>query len=332
MLRCINGHMPDLVDLVFQHGILLVFVATLAARIGAPVPAAPVLAVAGAAAVGANGSLAALLASAVVANLLGDGLWFWAGRRYGYHVLRLLCRISMSPDSCVRQSEAFIGRWGGSSLIAAKFVPGVSVVAPPMSGALGMSVAAFVGFETLAALIWAGLLLAIGAIFSNQIRDVLSVMSTLGAYALLSLAIVFAIYVAARYLRRRAFLRGVGMSRISVGELRSLIETGAQPVVIDVRSDVGRSLDTRRIPGALAIELAGIKGGAATLPRDREIVLYCNCPNEASAASAARVLAASGFTRVRPLAGGLDAWVAAGHAIDEHTVAGVPALASAAQP
>ena len=321
--------MPDLIDLVFRHGALLVFAVTLAARIGAPVPAAPVLAVAGALAVGAQGSLVTLLAAAILGNLLGDGLWFWAGRRYGYQVLKLLCRISMSPDSCVRQSEAFIGRWGGSSLIAAKFVPGVSVVAPPMAGALGMSTLAFVGFETLAALIWAGALLATGAAFSAQIRDVLALMSTFGAVALLALALLFVIYLGVRYLRRRAFLREVGMSRISVGELRELIENDGQPVVIDVRSDVGRSLDARRIPGALGVELAGLKRPLiATLPRDREIVLYCNCPNEASAATAARVLASHGFTRVRPLAGGLEAWIEAGHAFDEHpqVVAVVPAM------
>jgi len=321
--------MPDLIDLVLRYGALLVFAVTLAARIGAPVPAAPVLAVAGALAVGAQGSLVALLAAAIFGNLLGDGLWFWAGRRYGYQVLKLLCRISMSPDSCVRQSEAFIGRWGGSSLIAAKFVPGVSVVAPPMAGALGMSVLTFVGFETLAALIWAGALLALGAAFSAQIRDVLAVMSTFGALALLAIAVLFVIYLGVRYLRRRAFLREVGMSRISVGELRELIESGAQPVVIDVRSDVGRSLDARRIPGALGVELAGLKRPLiASLPRDRDIVLYCNCPNEASAATAARVLASHGFTRVRPLAGGLEAWIEAGHAFDEHpqVMAIVPAV------
>jgi membrane protein DedA with SNARE-associated domain/rhodanese-related sulfurtransferase len=321
--------MPDLIDLVFQHGTLLVFVATLAARIGAPVPAAPVLAVAGAAAVGAQGSLFTLLAAAIVANLLGDGLWFWAGRRYGYQVLKLLCRISMSPDSCVRQSEAFLGRWGGSSLIAAKFVPGISVVAPPMAGALGMSTLAFVGFETLAAAIWAGGLLALGATFSAQIRELLAVMSTFGAFALLALAMLLVIYVGVRWLRRRAFLREVGMSRISVGELRELIEGDSRPVVIDVRSEVGRSLDARRIPGALGVELAGLKRPLIeTLPRDREIVLYCNCPNEASAATAARLLASHGFTRVRPLAGGLEAWIEAGQAFDEHpqVVAVVPAV------
>jgi membrane protein DedA with SNARE-associated domain/rhodanese-related sulfurtransferase len=322
--------MNDLVDLVFRHGALLVFAATLAARIGAPVPAAPVLAVAGAAAVAAQASIVTLILVAIVANLLGDGLWYWAGRRYGYQVLKLLCRISMSPDSCVRQSESFIGRWGGSSLIAAKFVPGVSVVAPPMAGALGMSVSAFLGYDSVAALIWAGALLGLGAAFSHQIREVLALMSAFGIYTLIVLAVAFAIYLFVRFLRRRAFLREVEMSRISVAELRSLIDGGAEPVVIDVRSDVGRSLDTRRIPGALGVELARIKVHVPDLPHDREIVLYCNCPNEASAATAARVLAEHGFKRVRPLAGGLDAWIEAGHTIDEHPAA-APALVASPQ-
>ena len=126
--------MSQLLALVIAHGTLLVFAATLAARIGAPVPAAPVLVLAGGLAAMGQLSWFAALAAAIVANIIGDGLWFWAGRHYGSRVLRLLCRISLSPDSCVRQSEAFILRWGGSSLIAAKFIPGISVVAPPMAG------------------------------------------------------------------------------------------------------------------------------------------------------------------------------------------------------
>ena len=324
--------MSDLIDLVYHHGTLLVFVVTLAARIGAPVPAAPVLAVAGAAAAGMQGSLLGMLVAAIIANLLGDGVWYWAGKRYGYQVLKLLCRISMSPDSCVRQSESFISRWGGSSLIVAKFVPGVSVVAPPMSGALGMSLAAFIGYETLAGFIWSALLLGIGAIFASQIRDVLALMSAFGALALAIVVVAFAVYLAWRFLRRRAFLRAVEMSRISVPELRALIDAGADPVVIDVRSDVGRERDARRIPGALGFELAALKRELHALPRDREIVLYCNCPNEASAAVAARLLAGHGYARVRPLSGGLDAWIAAGHGFDHHPPAADALADVAAEP
>jgi len=310
--------MSELLALATQHGLLLVFAATLAARLGAPVPAAPVLVIAGALAVGGSVSWSAALALSIAANLIGDGVWFWAGRRWGNRVLRLLCRISISPDSCVRQSESFITRLGGSSLIAAKFVPGISVVAPPMAGALGMPWLTFAGYEMLGAALWAGLLMGAGALFSTQIQQVMQVLATAGMAAGASVVLLVAAYMAWRYWRRRAFLRGVEMSRIAVHELRALIDSGQAPVVIDVRSDVGRSVDLRRIPDALAMSLADIRTRAHELPRDREIVLYCNCPNEASAALAARLLAERGFTRVRPLAGGLDSWMSAGHGVADH--------------
>jgi membrane protein DedA with SNARE-associated domain/rhodanese-related sulfurtransferase len=255
--------------------------------------------------------LAALVA-AIVASNLGDGLWFWAGRRHGYRVMRLLCRISISPDSCVRQSEAFILRWGGRSLIAAKFVPGVSVVAPPMAGAMGMSVLAFLGFATLSAALWAGLFLGIGWVFAHQIQQALDMLSTLGAVAAGFLVLIVAAYLSLRWWRRRQFLQGVAMPRVQVDELRALIDAGTPLTLIDVRSGAAREIDERRIPGAIVAALADIEEVTRELPRHADLVLYCNCPNEASAATAARRLAAAGFTRARPLAGGLDAWMAAG--------------------
>ena len=320
--------MHDLIALVVTHGAWLVFVVTLAARLGVPVPAAPLLVIAGALAVGAPnvsagtaaGAGFTIFALAIAANILGDAAWFWAGRRHGYKVLKLLCRISISPDSCVRQSETFITRWGGASLIVAKFVPGVSVVAPPMAGALGMSALTFLGWEMLAAAIWAGVLMAMGAVFSAQIQQVLDLLSSLGVAALEALAVVvfaYLVYLGWRTWRRRVFLRALAMARIEVADLRALLDGGHAPVILDVRSDGGRAADARRIPGAIALRLGEIEVRVAELRAlagaDREIVLYCNCPNEASAALAARALANAGFTRVRPLAGGLDAWVAAGH-------------------
>jgi membrane protein DedA with SNARE-associated domain/rhodanese-related sulfurtransferase len=312
--------MHDLIALVIAHGAWLVFGVTFAARLGIPVPAAPLLVVAGALAMGGQLGAFATFALAIVANLLGDAAWFWAGRRHGYKVLKLLCRISISPDSCVRQSESFITRWGGASLIAAKFVPGVSVVAPPMAGALGMSALAFVGWDVLGAALWAGLLMAVGIVFSAQIQQVLDLIAATGLAALEALAVAIVAYLAWRTWRRRLFLRALEMARIGVDELWALLEGGHDPVVIDVRSDGGRVIDARRIPGAIGVELDRIKQRPPELierlgKTDREIVLYCNCPNEASAASAAQALAEAGFTRVRPLTGGLDAWVAAGYRV-----------------
>ena len=323
--------MSPLIDLVNTHGIALVFMATLAARIGAPMPAAPFLVIAGGLAAMGQMSWLTALAAAIVASNLGDGLWFWAGRRHGYRVMRLLCRISISPDSCVRQSEAFIQRWGGGSLIAAKFVPGVSVVAPPMAGAMGMSMLAFLGFATLSAALWAGLFLAIGWVFAQQIQQALDMLSTLGAVAAGLLLLIASAYLALRWWRRRIFLQGVAMPRMQVDDLRELIDAGAPPVIIDVRSGATREIDERRIPGAIVATLADIEKVTHGLPHHGELVLYCNCPNEASAATAARRLKARGFTRVHPLAGGLDAWMAKGPRLvtPQQPAAAEPALPGA---
>jgi len=302
--------MRELIDLLLIHGVAIVFVATLAARIGLPVPASPLLVIVGGLASAGDFSIAGAVAAAIVANLIGDAVWFAAGRRHGHRVMRLLCRISMSPDSCVRQSESLIVRWGGSSLIAAKFVPGVSVVAAPMAGALRMPLWRFFVFDLIGAAIWTFLFVLLGLVFKDQIQQVLDVMANAGVLATTLIVIALGAMLAVRYWRRRRFLREVEMSRISVADLRELMRQDVAPLVIDVRSDASMQIDDRRIPGAISVHLDEMPHRAAQLPRDRDIVLYCNCPNEASAARAARLLAERGLTRVRPLAGGLEAWVA----------------------
>ena len=304
--------MNTFIDLLLQHGVLIVFAVTLAARIGAPVPAAPLLVVAGGLSVGGQLSASAILASALVANVVGDAVWFVSGRLHGQRIMRLLCRISLSPDSCVRQSEALIVRWGGVSLVAAKFVPGVSVVAAPMAGALAMPWRTFLAFEVVAAGLWSIVFLALGLAFHDQIQQVLDAMARIGTAAFVGLLLlVLGALAARRYRRRQRVLRDLDMPRISADELESSLRQGHVPVIVDVRSAAGVAADDRHIPGALHVPLEDIPALAGRLsPRD-DVVVYCNCPNDASAAYAARTLASLGIERVRPLAGGLDAWFTA---------------------
>jgi rhodanese-related sulfurtransferase len=79
-------------------------------------------------------------------------------------------------------------------------------------------------------------------------------------------------------------------------------------------------MDSRRIPGALPVGLDALHEAVQALPPGQLIVAYCNCPNDASAVAAARMLAEAGRPSVRPLAGGLEAWIAAGHPTDHHAV------------
>lgn len=301
--------MDEIVELLLNHGPSLVFVVTLLSRAGAPLPAGPVLIVAGG--LGALGQLSLPITAmlSLLANLLGDAIWYFGGRRYGYRVLRMLCRVSLSPDTCVRQSEGMFERWAGWSLIAAKFVPGVSVVAAPMAGALKMSWRRFVGWDLAAAAVWTAAYLALGIVFRRQVREVLEFLADGGAKALLLLIVLAVLVLTMRFVKRRHSLGGKDIERITPLELRSLMTTeGDVPVVFDVRSQVAREA-SGMVPGAIATDLQQITVQARRLPRDTHVVVYCNCPNDVSAVKAAGLLARSG-QRVRVLEGGHDAWVA----------------------
>lgn len=307
--------MRDLLDLLTTHGVLLVFLVTLVARAGLPLPAAPMLVVVGGLAADGQLSGMAALVAAVSANIGGDVIWFVAGRRHGHRVMKLLCRISLSPDACVRQSEGLILRWGGQALLAAKFLPGVSVVAAPMAGALGMSWRRFIAYDLVAGLLWSGTFLLLGLMLSDQIQRVLDMLADAGLVALAALGLIVIGLLLRRLWQRRRFARRTRGGRITVAEAAALQDGGEAPVFIDVRAAGGRAVDPRHIPGALLLEIDQLKHQAAGLPRDRELVLYCNCPNEVSAALAVTVLVEHGHGRARALVGGLDAWVEAGRAV-----------------
>jgi membrane protein DedA with SNARE-associated domain/rhodanese-related sulfurtransferase len=311
--------MQDLVDLVARYGLLLVFVNVLLEQVGLPVPAVPTLIVAGAAAAAGKLSAAGVFGVTVLACYIGDGLWFAGGRLYGRRVLSLLCRVSLSPDSCVRQSEYHFERWGKAVLIVSKFVPGLSAVTPPLAGAMRMGWPSFIVLNGIGITLWAGLPIAAGMLFSGQIERVVAGLENYGAAALALVAVALAAYIAFKWWERRRFYRALRLARITVEELRGLIEGGKQPVVVDVRSQVARKADGRVIPGALAMDVDELDSRLRRLPKDREIIFYCACPNEASAAQLAKRLVGLGYTRVRPLAGGIDAWLAAGHAVESHS-------------
>ena len=309
--------MQELAQLIGHYGLALVFLNVLVEQIGLPVPAVPTLVVAGALAAAGELSAAAVFGVAVLACFIGDGLWFAGGRIYGRRVMSLLCRISLSPDSCVRQSEYHFERWGRAALVVSKFIPGLSTVTPPLAGAMRMGWPSFVLLNGTGIVLWAALPIAAGMLFHDEVERLLARLEGYGTLALALVGALLAAYVAFKWWERRRFYRALRLARITVEELRSLIERGKQPVVVDVRSPVARKADARFIPGALTIDAAAdIDARLRQLPKDRDIVFYCTCPNEASAAQVAKKLIELGYTRVRPLQGGLDAWLAAGHEVE----------------
>lgn len=310
-------------------GLGFVFLNVLLEQLGLPVPAVPTLVVAGAVAANGKLSAAALYALAVGACVIADGAWYGAGRVYGNRVMRLLCQISLSPDSCVSQTQGTFERWGPRALLFAKFVPGLALIAPPLAGATRMPLPRFAAMSVLGSTLWVGAALAAGAVFHTQIERLLPQAAQVGGAAAGALLVLLGCYIAFKWWERRRFYAALDMARISVAELRRQMDDGAAPLIVDVRSPTAQTLELRRIPGALNVPVQDAARHLTGLPRDREIILYCNCPNEASAAKVARLLMDHGFERVRPLAGGLDAWIEAGYTVEAITVTAAPAAPAA---
>ena len=167
-------------------------------------------------------------------------------------------------------------------------------------------------------LLWSGFGLGAGALFRRQVNSLLAHMSHVGSFAAVIIGAVLAAYIGYKWWERRRFFSMLRMARISVEELNRLMQAdaSARPLIVDVRSSTARALQAHWIPGALHVPMQSIGEHVAELPRDRDIVLYCTCPSEASAARVAKVLMNHGFKKVRPLHGGLDAWIAAGFAVE----------------
>jgi membrane protein DedA with SNARE-associated domain/rhodanese-related sulfurtransferase len=303
-------------ELIHQYGLLFVFGNVLIEQLGLPIPAIPALLLAGAASTKGEISLTAAFVCAIVASLIADSLWYEVGRKKGGIVLSIACRISLNPDSCVRQTESFIARWGFPSLLIAKFIPGFSMIAPPTVGSMKKPRSLFWLFNSLGTGLWAGSALVCGFVFSDAIEMILKEMSRLGRLAAILIVLVFILFVFVKYVQRRRFYRSLQMPRISVEDLKRLIDEGREPLVIDVRSEVSRSIEPDRIPGSRDISLENLQAKIGGFLYDREIITYCACPNEASAALLARALINQGFQRVRPLKGGLHAWLKAGYPIE----------------
>jgi membrane protein DedA with SNARE-associated domain/rhodanese-related sulfurtransferase len=307
--------MNHLIMLLQQYGLGLVFVNVLALQAGLPVPAYPVLIVAGAYAAMGGSPLWQLVAVGVVAAIIADTGWYFAGRRYGLSILRTLCRVSLSPDTCVRQTESMFQRFGPWSMTFAKFIPGFASVATALAGAIRMKYWTFLLFDAIGATLWVSAGVAIGFLFRNAIEDAMNTLKALGEVGLMLVVAGFVAWVLAKWFRRYLFARQLRMDRVSVDELHSLMSAKQVNAIVDVRSPMTQAA-TGRIPGARAIDMQKIAESFKGVPVDGEVIVYCACPNEATAVKVAQSLRKLGYKRIRPLHGGIDAWIEAGLAVE----------------
>jgi membrane protein DedA with SNARE-associated domain/rhodanese-related sulfurtransferase len=313
--------MTETTQFLIKHGLPLVFGAIFLEQLGLPLPAAPWLLAAGALSAAGKFGFVSGLTITMLACLIADAMWFYLGRRRGNQVLGLLCRISLEPDSCVRRTQNLFTKYGLRGVVVAKFLPGVSTVVPPLAAMSGVSASRFFLADALGAALYGAAFLSVGYFFSNQIEQIGAAISDIGGSALSLILGVLTLYLAYKYWQRQRLLRELRMARITVDELREKLDAGEDLVILDLRSSAALQEDPLVIRGAIHVNMDDFEKRQYELPRDRDIIVYCSCPNEVSSAKLALRLQRKGFTRVRPLLGGIDAWREQRHPMEPHTLA-----------
>jgi membrane protein DedA with SNARE-associated domain len=200
--------MNDMTQFLMGYGGPVLFAIVFAEQAGLPLPSAPWLLAAGA--LSANGKLSPALAVGVtaLAAIMADSLWFYVGRRGGQRVLRLFCRLSLSRNACVGRTKGLFARHGFQALLAAKFLPGLGTVMPPLAGALGMTISRFLLFDAVGSLFYGSFYIAAGFLFHNQLKQAMALLNRLGFGALLLGALVVSGYIAFKFARRRNLVGG----------------------------------------------------------------------------------------------------------------------------
>ena len=269
------GGVHESLVVMAKHGYIVLFAWITAEQFGAPLPAIPILIAAGVLSATGQLTLANALALGILGCLIGDSFWYAIGKWRGSAVLRVLCKISLEPETCVRRGSEFFSRLGSRSLVVAKLIPGVSAVAVPLAANSGVPLFSFLFHDFLGSLLYVGAYLGVGRLLGNRI-DKLSIFAHSIKSASLGLAIIGAMAILSwRSYRGRRFRSDVRVARITPEELRDLIERQQSPYIVDLRHPLDMLTDPRVIPGAIRMIPDELSALHNEIPRDREIILYC---------------------------------------------------------
>jgi len=294
----------DVTEILHRHGALVLFAVVFAEQVGLPLPALPLLVAAGVLIGTGHVGLVSAILAAVLATLLADGIWYMAGRWRGRPVLSFLCRIALEPDACVRRTENFFRLHGPRSLVAAKFIPGLSTIAPPLAGIVGLGPLAFILYDGFGTALWVGAGLGTGYAFGTGAPGIMAQTTQMTPLVAMGVAGLTFLYIGLKVWRRYELRRA---PRIAADDVVRKMEAGVPIMFVDLRP-LEQQREAPGIRGAVSMSLDNLARMATVLPKDRDIVFYCACPADASSVQAVKFLRDKGFTRVWPLAGGIEAW------------------------
>jgi membrane protein DedA with SNARE-associated domain len=261
-------------ELLIKYGYSLVFGVVLLEQLGLPIPASPILLLAGALAAEHELSLPLVLLFSLIGCLTGDVIWYYIGRNKGRGILKILCHISLSPESCVKKTESSFLKYGMNSLLFAKFVPGLNTIAPPMAGMFRASLWSFLWRDALGSLLYSTAFVVTGLVFEKEIFDVTALLESLGKMVLWLILAGLGLYTASKYIKLKLLQRLLFRERITPEELHERMSAGEPIHIVDIRANFNDGHDGI-IPGALRIPPGEIDNHVTKLSADRWIVMYC---------------------------------------------------------
>lgn len=309
--------MPIALEFFVHYAYAILFLWVLVEQLGVPVPSVPLLIATGTLTATHRLHTVPAMLSILAACAVADSLWYFAGVRYGGRVVRLVCRLSLEASTCVRKTEGYFGRHGAVTLLFAKFVPGLSAVAPPIAGQTGMSYTRFLAYDLLGSLIWSSAYIFGGRFFGDIAKRSAPFFHFLARFGLLLFVLALLSFVVRRIWKQRAFLRDLRDAGITGPELNAMLQSAASnntkvPFIVDLRHPLDYLPDPRVLPNAVRISPTDLEKHRDLLPRDIDVILYCTCPNDETSATLAKRLQKLGVHRVRPLRGGFEGWRDAG--------------------
>jgi len=317
--------MPIALAFFIHYAYLILFLWVLVEQVGIPIPSIPVLLTAGTLSATHRIHHSYALLAVLAACMISDSMWYALGRRYGASVLKLLCRLSLEASTCVSKTEGYFSRRGPVTLLFSKFVPGLSTVAPPIAGQIGMPYSRFFLWDLAGSIVWAETFLLAGRFFGDVAQKSTRFFHWLGHFAFAIFVLMVIGIMAYRILKQRKFLQQVRELRLEPTELKAMIDQANEqgntpPFIVDLRHPLDYLPDPRVLPGALRIGPNEIRQHSEIIPRDRDVVLYCTCPSEETSAKLALQLHKLGVYRVRPLRGGFDGWKNAGYPLENYVL------------
>lgn len=297
-------------------------------QLGVPVPSAPVLLMAGTLTATHKLSLPLVLLAVLLGSLVSDTLWYFTGKRFGGAVVRLLCRLSMEASTCVRRTQDYFTKHGPGTLLLAKFIPGLGSVAAPIAGQTSMDFRVFLVYDTCGILLWALTVTLCGRFFGDVLKLHPNAFAWVEHSAVFLFAVLLLGFLIYRVLKQQAFLKQVRMARLEPQQLKAMLDQRQRIYIVDLRHPLDYLPDPRTLPGAVLMTPDKLVERSGEIPRDRDVVLFCTCPSEATAAKMALSLRKMGVYRVRPLRGGFDEWKRLGYPM-ENIQTSEPGMATA---